>query len=124
MLKQTLRTIKTNICNVHLFFFIYIYIYETRRQWNKEKQEESYIRDTADFLGKLKAAGEVPKGTILVTADVVGLYPSILHSEGLDIVKKHYENYPNKKVSTEDIVNMADFILKNNLFEFDSKFYK
>ena len=25
---------------------------------------------------------------------------------------------------TEDIGKMADFVLKNNLFEFDSKFYK
>ena len=88
------------------------------------KQRESYISDTVDFLAKIKAAGEVPKGAILVTADVVGLYPSIPHSEGLDILKKQYENYPNKKVSTEDIVKMADFILKNNLFEFDSEFYK
>ena len=29
-----------------------------------------------------------------------------------------------KKVSTENIGKMADFILKNNLFEFDSRFYK
>ena len=57
------------------------------------KQGESYIRDTGDFLAKLKAAGEVPKGAILVTADVVGLYPSIPHSEGLDILKKQYVNY-------------------------------
>ena len=88
------------------------------------KQGESYIRDTGVFLAKLKAAGEVPKRAILVMADVVGLYPSIWHSEGLDILKKQYENCPNKKASTEDIVKMADFVLKNNLFEFDSKFYK
>ena len=52
------------------------------------KQGESYIRDTGDFLAKLKAAAEVPKGAILVTADVVGLYPSISHGEGFDILKK------------------------------------
>ena len=55
------------------------------------KQGESYVRDTGDFLAKCKAAGEVTQGTILVTADV-GLYPSIPHSEGLDILKKQYEN--------------------------------
>ena len=49
-----------------------------------------------------------------MTADVVGLYPSIPHSEGFDILKKQYEKYPNKKVSTEDKVKMADFVLKNN----------
>ena len=59
-----------------------------------------------------------------MTADVVGLYPSIPHGEALDILKKQYENYPNKKVSTEDMGKVADFVLKNNLFEFDSKFYK
>ena len=88
------------------------------------KQGESYNRGTGDFLAKLKAVGEVPQGAILVAAELQRLYPSIPHSEGLGILKKQYENYPNKKVSTEDIVKMADFVLKNNLFEFDSKFYK
>ena len=60
-----------------------------------------------------------------MTAGVAGLYPGIPHSEGLDILKKQYENYPNnKKVSTEDIGKMADFVLKKNLFEFNCKFYK
>ena len=88
------------------------------------KQGESYIRNTGDFLAKLKAAGDVPQGAILLTADVVGLYISIPHSEGLDILKRQYENNPNKKVYTEDIGKMADFVLKNNLFQFDSGFYK
>ena len=39
------------------------------------KQGESYIRDTGDFLAKVKAAGEVAKEAILVTADVVELIP-------------------------------------------------
>ena len=59
-----------------------------------------------------------------MTADVVELYPSIPHSESLDILKKQYKNYPHKKVSIEDIGKMADFVLKNNLFEFDSKLCK
>ena len=51
------------------------------------KQGESYIRNIGNFLAKLMTAGEVPKEAILVTADVVGLYPSIPHNEGLDILK-------------------------------------
>ena len=62
------------------------------------KQGESYIRDTGGFLAKLKGAGEVPNEAILVAVDVIGLYPSIPHSEGLDILNKRYEKYPNKKV--------------------------
>ena len=56
-----------------------------------------------------------------MTADIVGVYPSIA---GLDILEKQYENDPNKKVSAEDIGKMADFVLENSLLEFDSKFYK
>ena len=37
------------------------------------KYGESYLRDTGNFLAKLKAAAEVPKGAILVRADVVSL---------------------------------------------------
>ena len=40
------------------------------------KQGESYIKDTRNVLEKLKRVGEISKEAILVTADVVGLYPS------------------------------------------------
>ena len=30
---------------------------------------------------------------ILVTADVVGLYPSIPHNEGLEVLKKQLDNF-------------------------------
>ena len=120
---------KENTDNIYKYIYIYILnITITASKYHHlqpiMKQGESYIRDTGDFSAKLKAAGEVLKGAILVTADVVGLYLSIPHSEGLDILKKQYKNYPKKNVSTENIVKMADFVLKNNLFGFVSKFYK
>ena len=40
------------------------------------KQGGSYIKNTRDILEKLKRVGEISKEAILVTADVVGLYPS------------------------------------------------
>lgn len=42
-----------------------------------------YIKDTNDFLRKLIDIGTIPKEAILVTIDVVGLYPHIPHDEGL-----------------------------------------
>ena len=39
----------------------------------------SYIKDTNDFLRKLKNIDTVPEGAILCTVDVVGLYPHIPH---------------------------------------------
>ena len=44
------------------------------------KEGKSYIKDTVDFFDKIKDLGEMPGGAILVTADVVGLYPSIPHT--------------------------------------------
>ena len=48
------------------------------------KGGRSYVKDTQDFLEKLKHLGKVPSNAILVTADVVGLYPSIPHEAGLE----------------------------------------
>ena len=42
------------------------------------KGGRSYVKDTQDFLEKLKHLGKVPSNAILVTADVVGLYASIV----------------------------------------------
>ena len=57
------------------------------------------------FLAKPTAAGEVSKWVTLVTADVLGFYPSTHKVK----VKKQYENYPIKKESIEDIGKMAEF---------------
>ena len=57
------------------------------------KSGTSYIKDTNDFLSKLKNLKKVPDNAILVTADVVGLYPSIPHNEGLEVLKKQLDNF-------------------------------
>ena len=82
------------------------------------KEGNSCIKDTADFLYKIKDLGEIPEGAIIVTA-VVGLYPSIPHNEGLEVLYKQYNKFLQKKVPTEDIIKMTVFVLKNNFFEFN-----
>ena len=57
----------------------------------------------------------------MVTADVVGLYPSIPHEAGLNALKEALDNRENKTINTEDLIKMASFVLKNNLFEFNGK---
>ena len=81
----------------------------------------SCIKDSGDFIKKIKNIGTIPKDSILVTADVVGLYPSIPHEAGLKALEKALNSRTNKKVSTEDLVKMAKFVLKNNYFEFNGK---
>ena len=57
-----------------------------------------------------------------ITADVVGLYPSNPHDEGLEVLRKQLNAFDNKSIPTEDLVKMAEFVLKNNYFEFNSSF--
>ena len=61
---------------------------------------------------------------MLVTADVVGLYPSIPHEAGLSALKKALESRSVKKIPTENLIKMAEFVLKNNLFEFNNKMFQ
>ena len=55
---------------------------------------------------------------------MVGLYPSIPHQAGLSALKEALENRSVKKIPTENLVKMAEFVLKNNLFEFNSKVFQ
>ena len=88
------------------------------------KQKEWYVKDTRYFLKKLRAVDEISKGAILVIADVVGFYPSIPHDGGLEVLQKQNGKFKDKMVPTEDSIKIVSFVLKNNLFEFDCKFYQ
>ena len=46
------------------------------------KSGESYVKDANDFHEKLKKLGKIPKGAILVTADISALYSNISHKDG------------------------------------------
>ena len=85
------------------------------------KGGSSYVKDTQDFLKKLKHLGKVSSYTILVTADVLGLYLSIPHPSGLQALYKKLEERVQKKIPSSDLVNMAEFVLKINYCKFDCK---
>ena len=84
----------------------------------------SYIRDSSHFLEKIKSIRSIPDNAMLVTADVVGLYPSIPHSSGLNSLRKALEKRLNKQMPTNDLVKMAKFVLSNNYFEFSEKVFQ
>ena len=49
------------------------------------REVKSYIKDTNDFLKKLRSLPNLPDDIILCTVDVVGLYLNIPHEEGLSV---------------------------------------
>ena len=55
----------------------------------------------------LRCLGRLPEGTILVTADAVGLYPHIPHEEGLQALREALTNSP------DDLARLA--LSNNNL---------
>ena len=83
-----------------------------------------YLKDSGDFIKKLKNIDHIPQDAIMVTTDVVGLYPSIPHDAGLEALRKALDNRENKKISTDDLTKIAEFVLKNNYFEFNGKVKK
>ena len=60
--------------------------------------------------------------TTLVIADVVGLYPSIPYKAVLETLRRRLNEREMFEMPTENIVQMAEFILKNNIFEFNGEF--
>ena len=81
------------------------------------RSAESYIKDTVNFLNKLKELGSVPQNALLVKPDVVGCIP---HPDGLDALSIKLEQQEDKKIPKEDLLEMPQFFLKNNYFEFNS----
>ena len=84
----------------------------------------SYVKDTNHFLARLGKLGSIPGGAFLCTVDVVGLYPSIPHGEGLEAMREALGRRVNPTVATDTLVGLASLVLKNNYFEFNDKIYR
>ena len=68
---------------------------------------KSYVKDTNDFLRKIASLPPFPDDIILCTIDVVGLYPNILHDEGLIVLRKSLESSEDKTISTDSLMDLA-----------------
>ena len=64
---------------------------------------------------------QLSEGAILCTIDVVGLDPNIPPEEGLAFLKSFLDERTEKKVTTEILVELAETVLKNNIFQINEK---
>ena len=83
----------------------------------------SYLRDTKDFVSKMRDLDTYPEDAILASLDVVNLYPSIPHDDGIDALNQFLRRHGFTDTQTEDICDLAYFILTHNHFEFNSEMY-
>ena len=84
----------------------------------------NHTSKTYDFLKKIKSLPPLPENAILCTIDVVGFYPNIPHVEGLSAIRKALNKRKDKNISTDSFVELAELVLKNNVFEFGGKVFK
>ena len=82
---------------------------------------QSYIKNTTDFLCKLKSIGQVPAGSLLLTLDVRALYTNIPHNEGIEACRKALNTRRVQDPPTQNVINLITLILTNNNFSFDDK---
>ena len=54
----------------------------------------------------------------------MGFYPSISHEVGLIALRKASDKRGEKTIPMEELLKMAEFVLKNNYFEFSHKMKK
>ena len=85
---------------------------------------KSFIKDTNDFLKKRNKLRDLPDDFILCTINAVGLYPNIPHKEGLEAIRKALDKREDQTISAESLILLAEYVLKNNVFEHNMRYFK
>jgi hypothetical protein len=87
---------------------------------------KSYVKDTTHFLQLMNGLGDIPQGALLVTLDVVGLYPNIPNAQGLEAARVALEKSrpdPNVRPSNRSLMKLLNVVLTRNNFVFNGKHY-
>ena len=85
----------------------------------------SYIRDTTDFISKLKAFNaNIPKDAILFCFDVLKLYPSMPRKEGTKACKEAFDKRFKPIIPTESAMELVEVVLDSNGFKLGRKHYR
>ena len=82
-------------------------------------QVKSYLKDTNDFLKKLRDLPDLPEESVICTIDVVGLYLNIPNEEDLRFLRNALEKRSKKNVITDTLIELAELVLQNNYFTFN-----
>lgn len=87
-------------------------------------QLPSFIKDTSDFISKIKDLKLPSKNSYFVTLDVTSLYTNIPHKDGVEALKYFLQKDDTpSRLSPEEIGKLAEIVLHNNYFQFGDNFY-
>ncbi|XP_065176010.1 uncharacterized protein LOC135805799 [Sycon ciliatum] len=94
------------------------------------KYVPAHLKNTLEALEDIRQVYpdlQAPAGTIIVTMDVVALYPSIPIAEGVEavarVLQQHIESVDTFGLSVEQIEELLTFVLRSNYFRFGEKVY-
>ena len=80
----------------------------------------SYIKDTTDFIIKLKQFQVTSEKTYLVTLDISSLYTNIPYEDGIEACRYFLENNGHSgSLSVDNVCALIDLVLQINYFKFN-----
>ena len=83
--------------------------------------QESYVQDTADFLRRVEEMGGLDEDDFMFTMDIVALYPSVPQGKARQAMQESLERRNEKKIPTEDLLELSELVLKSNEFQFEGE---
>ena len=83
----------------------------------------SYIRDTSDFINRLRRLPQPPPESLMVTLDVSSLYTDIPHEEGIKTCEEFLNQQELLVPSIADLCHPVRLILTMNCFLFNENHY-
>ena len=86
----------------------------------------SFIKDTTDLLNRIEEinnSGPFPEGTLVVSWDVVSMFPNIDNNLGLTAVKNALDARERLMPSTKCILEAVEICLKHNHSVFQHSFF-
>ena len=90
------------------------------------QKQQSYIKDTTDFVNCFIEKTKIGQDAILVSMDVTSLYTNIPQEEGMEIVCKAYELFHNNHdppMPAHNLKKRLGLILTETSFEFKGNNY-
>ena len=81
------------------------------------------LEDTRDYLQRLNQIGDISENALLVSFDVVGLYPHIPHDQGVETMERFFNKHEDPSVSSESICKLANIVLKHDYSELEKDVY-
>lgn len=82
----------------------------------------SYVKDSFDFVQKIKNT-HLDENDIFITGDINSLYTNMNLNRTVAVTKRLFKRFPESNRPDKLIIDLLDYTLKHNDFEFNGEFF-